>query len=242
MIIQESEDTLPKLRSRRLVERAVDALRERIVSGAYGTDGELPPQGDLCQKLGVSRSVVREAMQQLQSQRLITVSQGRRPRVLPVGPEGMVDSLQLFIQRTGTSLENLAEVRRPLEAEIASCAAARITDDEIQELRATITEMQTAESIAEQVEADMRFHRILATAGRNPIFGFLLDVLGELLRASRETTIGLGGVEPALCGHREILTAVENRDSRAARQAMQDHLQASLNDIRSTDDDEDHKE
>lgn len=234
MIDHSTQNSLPKLGSRRLVERAVEALRERIVSGAYGSDGNLPPQGDLCLELGVSRSVVREAMQQLQSQRLIAVSQGRRPRVLPVGPEAMVESLQLFIQRTDTSLEHLAEVRRPLEAEIAFCAASRITDDEIQDLRTTISEMQTAQSIAKQVDADMQFHRILATASRNPIFEFLLDALGELLRASREKTIGLGGVEPALRGHRTILMAVENRDSQAARRAMQDHLEASLNDIRST--------
>lgn len=67
----------PLLRSRRLVEQTVEALRERIVAGFFGLDGELPPQGTLCRELGVSRSVVREAMQQLQSQRLVEVSQGR---------------------------------------------------------------------------------------------------------------------------------------------------------------------
>jgi DNA-binding FadR family transcriptional regulator len=78
----------------------------------------------------------------------------------------------------------------------------------------------------------VRFHRILADASGNPLFVFLLDALAELLRASRIETIGYGGIEPALRGHRAILAAVENRDAAAAREAMQEHLRASLDDIR----------
>ncbi len=223
--------TLPKLNSRRLVEQAVEALRDQIMSGVYGPDGELPPQGDLCLELGVSRSVIREAMQQLQSQRLVVIAQGRKPRVLPAGPQAMADSLHVLMRRTDASLLQLAEVRRPLEAEIAALAAERITPSDISRLEDANQVMRSATDVADQVEADMRFHRVLAEAAGNPIFVFLLDALAELLRASRRKTIGHGGVGPALAGHEQVLAAVRKRNPTAARRAMQAHLQAAKCDL-----------
>jgi DNA-binding FadR family transcriptional regulator len=110
---------LPYLAARPLVEQVVDSLRERIVSASYQATGELPPQHDLCRELGVSRTVVREAMQRLQSQGLIELSQGRRPRIRPASHGAIADNLQVLMRRSAASLLHLAEVRLPLEAEIA---------------------------------------------------------------------------------------------------------------------------
>lgn len=226
-----SHVALPFFGTRPLVERVVDSLREKIMSAAYGAEGELPPQSDLCRELGVSRTVVREAMQRLQSQGLIEISQGRRPRIRPAGHGAIAESIQVLMRRTDASLLHLAEVRLPLEAEIAARAAQRITSEALEALRRAVTDLQAAPCAASQIEADVRFHRILAEASGNPLFVYVLDALAELLHASRRETIGFGGVEPALQGHRQILAAVENRDPEAARCAMQDHLRASLRDV-----------
>jgi DNA-binding FadR family transcriptional regulator len=223
--------SLPLLNSRGLVEQAVDALRGQILAGTYGRDGELPSQDELCESLGVSRSVVREAMQRLQSQRLIEVSQGKRPRVLPAGPEALTEGLHVLMQRSEASLFHLAEVRLTLETEIAARAAEHIADEGLARLNDALNEMRADQSLEEQIDADIRFHRLLAEVGGNPIFAYLLDALAELLRVARRKTIGLGGVEPALKGHRAILKAVERRDPKAARQAMRDHLQHSVHDL-----------
>jgi DNA-binding FadR family transcriptional regulator len=110
-------------------------------------------------------------------------------------------------------------------------AAERIDVLGIQNLRDAIVSLQESPTVEAQVDADVRFHRILAEASGNPLFVYLLDAMAELLRASRVETIGHGGVEPALRGHQAILTAIENRRPAAARQAMGDHVRASMQDL-----------
>ncbi len=213
-----------------LVESVVRSLRERILAGEFA-EGVLPPQGELATEFAVSRSVIREAMQQLQSSRLIELSQGRNARVVPVGSEAIIDNLQLFMQRSQASLLHLAEVRQPLEAEIAALAAERIDDEALLRLHISVRKLAEAKTSEEQIDADIDFHRILAEATGNPIYLFLMDALAELLRESRRKTIGLGGVEPALEGHRAVLQAVQKRNGKAARAAMLEHVQASRRDL-----------
>lgn len=212
------------------VDATVAALRDRILAGTY-VGGVLPPQGELCTELGVSRSVVREAMRQLQSMRLIEVSQGSPARVLPTGSGAMADSLHMLMQRTQASLTQLAEVRLPLEAEIAALAAERIDDEGLLRLHIAVRKLAEGRTVAAQIDADLEFHRVLAEATGNPIYVFLLDALAELLRESRRRTIGRGGVQPALDGHRAILQAVQKGNARVARAAMLDHVQAALSDL-----------
>ena len=214
----------------RLVESVVRSLRQRILAGEFAA-GVLPPQGELATELAVSRSVIREAMQQLQSSRLIELSQGRNARVVPIGSEAIIDNLQLFMQRSQASLLHLAEVRQPLEAEIAALAAERIDDELLLRLHISVRKLSDAKTPQEQIDADLDFHRILAEATGNPIYLFLMDALAELLRESRRKTIGLGGVEPALDGHRAVLQAIQKRNPKAARAAMLEHVQASRRDL-----------
>lgn len=213
-----------------LVESVVRSLRERILAGEF-VEGVLPPQGELATEFAVSRSVIREAMQQLQSSRLIELSQGRNARVVPVGSEAIIDNLQLFMQRSQASLLHLAEVRQPLEAEIAALAAERIDDEALLRLHISVRKLAEAKTSEEQIDGDIDFHRILAEATGNPIYLFLMDALAELLRESRRKTIGLGGVEPALEGHRAVLQAVQKGNAKAARAAMLEHVQASRRDL-----------
>ncbi|HTN77225.1 MAG TPA: FadR/GntR family transcriptional regulator [Pirellulaceae bacterium] len=213
-----------------LLDSTVKALRERILSGAYSA-GVLPPQGALCDELGVSRSVIREAMRQLQSQRLIEVSQGAPARVLPAGPAGMADSLDLFMRRTETSLAQLSEVRLPLEAEIVALAAERIDDEGLLRLHIAVRRLREGQTLDEQINADLEFHRVLAEATGNPIFVFLLDALAVLMRESRQQTIGRVGIGPAVSGHLAILQGVQKRNVKAARAAMVAHIQDSIRDL-----------
>ena len=69
-----------------LVQEVTERLREQILAGAFDADRSLPPEGQLGQALGVSRTVIREAMRILAAQGLVEVSQGRTPRVKPADP------------------------------------------------------------------------------------------------------------------------------------------------------------
>jgi len=216
----------------RLVETAAVRLREQVIRGDYGRDGDLPSQEELCQMLGVSRTVVREALQQLQSQRLVEVSQGRRPKVVPLDSAPLSDGLALILQRSKGTLFDVAEARLLLETEIAARAAKHATREDVQLLQTSIELLQKTSDRKLQVQADIDFHSRLASASGNVVFRYLLDALADLLHQSRVKTIGLSGVGPAIKGHQAILKAVAARDPEKAREAMRKHLEASVQDLK----------
>jgi DNA-binding FadR family transcriptional regulator len=213
------------------VEQVVDRLRGHIVSGEFPADQEMPPEAALCATLGVSRTVVREAMRILRAQGLVEVSQGKRPRVRPVDAKYVIDGLTLLIQRTDASLLHLAELRRPMEGEIAALAAGRATSGQIERMEASIRTLAAAPDLAAQVDADLLFHSILAEATGNPIFQLILQTIWSLQRESRLETLAHSRAAVAVQWHERILHAVRARDAERARAEMSAHIDASRKDL-----------
>ena len=124
---------LSDLKSENLVTRAVEALRhildELLVPGA-----ELPSQGKLAERLGVSRTVIREAMRILESQGLLEITQGKLPRVLPPNTQVVIDGLSTLMERSSATLLDVLEVRRPVEIEVAVLAAERATGEHLRQM------------------------------------------------------------------------------------------------------------
>jgi len=215
-----------------LVRKAEEHLRKQILK--QGDHDLLPSQGKLAISLGVSRTVLREAMKHLEAEGLIEIAQGRRIRVKPAGPQAAMRTLDSMLRRSDATLAQLLEVRRPLEGEIAALAAERIQADEIRILEETVVELQALQTLERRVEADLLFHRTLAVATRNPVFPLLLDTIAGLLRASRVASIGTHGVAAAIDGHQEILAAMKARSPKAARDAMLRHLRANERQLKGT--------
>ncbi len=216
-----------------LVKQAEDRLRRRILR--KDAPDVLPSQGALAADLGVSRTVLREAMKHLEAEGLLDISQGRRIRVRPVGPQAALRSLDAMLRRTPGSLAHLLEVRRPLEGDIAALAAERRSEAHLAALDLFVAELAALSTLDRRVEADLRFHRTLAEATGNPVFLLLLDTIAGLLRASRYASIGTHGAKAAIDGHREILDAVRARKPHAAREAMLRHLRANEKELKVTD-------
>src|SRR5436190_8473641 len=113
-----STTPLVKPDAQSLVKQAEERLRRQILK--RGPNDLLPSQGELAASLGVSRTVLREAMKHLEAEGLVEIAQGRRIRVKPAGPQASMRTLDAMLRRTDGSLAHLLEVRRPLEGEIAA--------------------------------------------------------------------------------------------------------------------------
>jgi len=232
---QRSDTESEPLQKVDLVREVVRRLRDQIIAGQFGTDGALPSEGQLSETLGVSRTVIREAMRMLRAHGLVEVSQGRRPRVRRADPQQVVESFGTFVQRGDHSLLQLLEVRRPLETEIAALAAQRATPPQIKAMEEAIKQQGSARGTQEQIEADVGFHDLLAEAAGNPLFQLLLTTLAGLMRRSRQETMSGTGNKRALSGHRAVLAAVRRANAEAARKAMLDHLAMVEEDLRGKD-------
>src|SRR6185295_17132942 len=158
-----------------LVKQAEDRLRRRILR--KDAPDVLPSQGALAADLGVSRTVLREAMKHLEAEGLLDISQGRRIRVRSAGPQAALRSLDAMLRRTPGSLAHLLEVRRPLEGDIAALAAERRSDAHLDTLETSVAALAALQTLDRRVDADLLFHRTLAEATGNPVFLLLLDTV-----------------------------------------------------------------
>lgn len=213
-----------------LVEQVVERIREGIFNGEFPPDSELPAEGTLAKTIGVSYTVMREAMRTLRSHGLVEISQGRRPRVKPAGPDAVRQTLDAMLRRSDSSIRELTELRRPLECEIAALAAKRASPDEIRQLEHFIQRQEDSTTIDEQIAADVEFHLLLARAASNMLFELVMSSVWDLLIESRRRTICHLGSAHALSGHTAVLDAIKCHDSEAARQAMRQHIDMIVED------------
>jgi GntR family transcriptional repressor for pyruvate dehydrogenase complex len=217
----------------RLRDRAADQLLDMVVSSGLSPGERLPPERELVGHLGVSRTVVREALNLLEARGLISIEHGRGAVVSGGSTHAVRDTLGLLLRVRPKALWELLEIRKILEVEIAGLAAERAEGEDVREMRGQLDRMETLIDAPEgYVDADVEFHALLARSTRNGVLLTMLDPIVELLRASREVSASRpGSARRALREHEEILRCVEAGDAEGARQRMRLHLANTARDI-----------
>ena len=215
------------VRSSRLCEQIVQQVEDSIHKGALKAGDQLPPERELAQQFGVSRTAVREAVKALHEKGLVEAYPGRGTFITDGTSYSMRQSLDRMVkvgQAEGSAF--LAEVRAILEPEIAALAATRADTEDLSSMREQVAVMDGACKDPDAfIEADLDFHLALAEAAANPIILSLIDSIVGLLREQRMGIFQVeGGPERGQHHHKKILKAVELRDPTGAREAMKAHL------------------
>ncbi|GAB3469653.1 hypothetical protein GCM10027398_18710 [Azotobacter salinestris] len=136
---------------------------------------------------------------------------------------------------TALSMRDILELRLGLESQAVALAARRRTEEQLAAMRQALDDYQDALAGARScVEADRRFHLLIAEATGNPYFGEIMRHLGEaLIPRNRIDSGARGGKDLARHGylanleHEAILKAIRQQDPDAARAAMWTHLSNS---------------
>lgn len=219
----------------RLYEQIVQQIEESILKGALKQGDQLPPERELAQQFGVSRTAVREAVKALREKGLVEAHPGRGTFITNGTSHSMRQTLDWML-RAGQSegAAHLAEVREILEPEIAAMAATRADEEHIASLREAVSVMDNAKRDPDAfIEADLDFHLALAEAASNPLILSLIDSIVGLLRDQRMRIFRVeGGPERGQYHHKRILEAIEHRDPQGAREAMHAHLRQVREDSR----------
>ncbi len=211
------------------VSHVAGRLERAILAGELAPGDLLPSERDLSAQLGVSRSVVREALHRLASLGLVRSVHGSGTRVEAPSSRAVTVGYQRLLQRPDFRLEDLAAVRLPLETTIAALAARSRTAEHLGRLREAQKILgNPRRSLEAHVRADLDFHAALAEATGNPLFGVVLAPIQQLLIESRRRTLGRYGSDLAHRHHAEILAAVEAGDAAAAEAAMRQHIEANF--------------
>jgi DNA-binding GntR family transcriptional regulator len=199
---------------RGLRELAYASIRDAIVTLQI-TPGESITEESLSGELGVSRPVLREALQRLQFDQLIERLDNGRLRVRPI---------------TVSDTAHLYAVRSALEQLTVREALPRLSEADIVELDALVGKMRAAEQSGEHsaiVEWGGQFHQLLARAAANPVNDHLIDQIRTQLDRLRHVSIKMAARPPeSVSEHAAILDGLKTGDPDAAAQAMAAHIES----------------
>ncbi|RYF15730.1 MAG: FadR family transcriptional regulator [Comamonadaceae bacterium] len=204
----------------------LDLLGAAVVGGRYPAGSSLPPEPVLGEELGVSRTVVREAVKSLVAKGLITTGPKVGTRVLPAeqwnwfDPDVIVWQSQAGLTRE--FLRDLQELRRVVEPAAVRMAAERATPEDIAAIEAAFAGMKKAvEQGGDYVAHDLRFHQGLLRACHNRMIVQMSKALSALLRTSFEiSTTRKDGPRNSLPLHRAVLDAVIAHEPEKAERAI----------------------
>jgi len=210
----------------RLTDQAVSHLTGMITSGAWPAGTVLPPEAELAQQFGVSRTVVRECVRVLASRGMLEVRQGRGTSVTPPASWTVTETLALLVKADRSALLRWLEVRTILEVESAALAAQRLTEADRDRLREALRRLEEeAVQPDAYLDADIDFHLAIAQATQNPALVRLLrPVVLPLREHLQETALLAQARSAAAREHRAIGAAVLGGDPAGARAAMAAHL------------------
>ncbi|MGW8888870.1 FadR/GntR family transcriptional regulator [Streptomyces sp. NPDC055749] len=221
----------------RLSDRVAAILSEEIESGRLAEGDKLPTEVALGKQLGVSRTVVREAVSRLRNAGLVEARQGVGVFVMP----RRTRPLDLESADTKSKVLQIAEVRRAMEGEAAYLAATRATPADLARMRLALDAIDAAVAAGgDGVDEDLAFHRSIAESTGNAVMVSTVRYLGEVLRSGIRVTRANEArrddfIEAVRQEHHAILVAIEAGDSRTARAAVRRHMKHAARRLQEAD-------
>ncbi|MFF1685788.1 FadR/GntR family transcriptional regulator [Streptomyces sp. NPDC058254] len=224
----------------RLTDRVAAILAAEIESGRLAEGDKLPTEVELVKQLGVSRTVVREAVSRLRTAGLVESRQGLGVFVLPRRTRPL--DLEAESADTKSKVLQIVEARSALEGEAASLAAVRATPAALDRMRHALDAIDAAvASGGDGVDEDLAFHGSIAESTGNAVLVSTVRYLGEVarsgIRVTRANEARRGDfIEAVRLEHHAILAAVESGDPEAAHAAARTHMKHAAARLQDADD------
>jgi GntR family transcriptional repressor for pyruvate dehydrogenase complex len=225
---------LPREQTRH--SQVVQRLRDALAQGQIVVGEQLPSERELCEQLGVSRTIVREAIRVLASEGILAVSQGRRAVVAADLRTARMRPMRQLIEATAReTFGDVLDTRLILEVASAERAAQRATNEDIADLGEALKALKgTNASSPAGKQLHSNFHRSIARASHNMFLFHMIDSLLDAHAQAEPTHWGDHGV-PDLAllplgheAHAKIFRPIRDRSTAAAGRAMRQHLSSTI--------------
>jgi len=205
-------------------------LREQIIQGHYPVGSRLPPERNIAEKYGVSRTIVREALLMLELQGTVDIRQGSGVYVMRI-PQVHENEEERFLSSDVGPFEIL-QARQLLESNIAAFAATMATRADVDNLRRILEQEQRAIALNDTTQDNSKmFHLVLAGASQNQMLLATVESIWHQMDSSplwQQFNVHIASRPYRLkwLGDRQtLLAAVRRRDVMGAWQAMWQHLE-----------------
>lgn len=224
-----------------LSEQVEGFIRDHITSQRIAPGDSLPSSVQLAEQFGVSRAIVREALKSLEAKGMITIANGKRPRVSPLTNQLLVDYFHRVSAERDATLIDLLELRKGIEMQSASLAAIRRTPQELDELWSLIERMRGSIGHVEHyLDYDVSLHMAIARSSHNRMFAQIVDSIrvpmrdtqreGQVMDESAEMR------ESIQFSHEILVQLIDHQDPDGAARCMGMHFDGSIEAIQRTRD------
>ncbi|MEW5922190.1 MAG: FadR/GntR family transcriptional regulator [Bacillota bacterium] len=205
-------------------QHVFNAIKEEIISGSLKPGDRLPSEYDLCLRLGIGRSAVREGLRELEAVGLISTVLGPKGGriVNKVSPDFIVEGLGLVLQLNDVSFAQFMDARKVIESAAAEMAALERTPADLEEMLLAVTMMHKNMASKEIFfKSNYAFHKAMVAASHNTVLFFIIQALRKLvfnyfdLFTMEKIEIDTDYVFEL---HNQIYLAVKDRDASRARE------------------------
>lgn len=231
-------------------DKVVQDLRTLVEKNQMQVGDRLPAERKLCEQLGVSRSSLREAIQQLTSQGMLVskVGAGTFLQQLPTNwsQYQIVQPLSNLIDEDPAYRFDVQEARMVLEGGTAWYAAQRATSEDLKNIRACYEQIAHFQILGDDDQAaiaDAKFHLAIAEASHNLVLIQMMRGLFDLLQYNvvlgrRKVYTEAHRFDQLHDQHFQVMDAIERQDPEAARSAVCGHIEFVVQQVRMIDEEE----
>ncbi|MEM6723322.1 MAG: FadR/GntR family transcriptional regulator [Bacteroidota bacterium] len=220
------------------VDKIIQQIRELITSGQLKPGDRLPPERQLCERLGIGRSHLRDALRKLEFFGILkthpqseTVVEGLGLPVL----EGLITDM---LELRGNDFKSLVETRVILETSIAQLAAKHRSEEDIKAMQKALDahHLKIVEK-EDAVEEDLMFHLKIADASKNTVLkSLMLIIVPEILQYFKKHKVcDEQRAETVVAQHKEILNHIIDQNPEKAGESIRSHLNDISNYVNTLD-------
>lgn len=199
-----------------VTDDAILRIKDMIISGELAPGDRLPPEKELSERLGLSRSSLREAVKALEVIRVLDVRRGDGTYVTSLEPRLLLEAMSFVVDlHDDQSVLEIFAVRRILEPAASALAAQHAGDEAVTGLREVVASVHPDTDVEGLVAHDLEFHRGIAEATGNSYLASLLDSLSSHTVRARiwRGITQENAVERTLREHHAILDAIATGDA-----------------------------
>lgn len=221
-----------KIEPDRVAETVITQIEQLILRGIIRPGERLPSERDLADRLGVSRPSLREAISSLQERGLLTTKANSGIFVEELLGAPFTPSLTELFSTHDEAVFDYISFRSDLEGMAAERAANLGSETDLKVIQAIFDKMQIAhdnKNSSEEASLDAQFHMAIIEASHNVFLLHMVRSMFEMLKRgvfyNRQIMFSRNTTRSALLDqHKAICNAIQNRNAKAARKAVEDHM------------------
>lgn len=210
-----------------VTDDAIGRIKEMIVSGELSPGDRLPPEKELGERLGVSRSSLREAVKALEVIRVLDVRRGDGTYVTSLEPRLLLEALSFVVDlHSDHSVLEIFGVRRILEPAATAMAATRLTGEQVDEIARLVDDTDIDGAIEDLVAHDLAFHQAIVESAGNEYLSRLVESMQSGTQRARvwRGITQHGAAARTIAEHRAIVDALRLHDAELAAALALTHI------------------